>query len=90
MPYSSVYYAILANVRTLLAPFVHSMSNPLLLAPFAVGAPPSLRRLPLKRGTLTKFFFTLSDDQHEGMVPQRAPSTLVLIAIFFTAVSSTL
>ena len=36
------------------------------------------------------FFFTLSDDQHEGMVPQRAPSTLVLIATFFTAVSSTL
>ena len=46
--------------------------------------------LPLKRGTLTQFFSTLSDDQHEGMVPQRAPSTLVLIATFFTAASNTL
>ena len=35
-------------------------------------------------------FFMLLDDQHEGMVPQRAPSTLVLIVTFFTAVSSTL
>ena len=36
------------------------------------------------------FFFMLCDDQHEGMVPQRAPNTLVLIVNFFTAVSSTL
>ena len=36
------------------------------------------------------FFFMVCDDQHEGMVPQRALSTLVLTVIFFTTVSNTL